>query len=164
MRRFHLARAAIFASVARFGENVVPLLRFWRGDGLGIWPEANFFSKNRGFRRWSDWGKRSCFHKTGSFRMGLFMFFPVIVSIGLGFSRASFLRRQDGLLPASRPPSEPSFSRRTGWARFLWPAGQASSGRPPPGSIRRCREPKPFPSTSDRWWRNGGFCFPAANG
>jgi hypothetical protein len=67
------------------------------------------------------------------------------------FPAVNLPRRRDGLLLASWPPSEASFSRQTGWLQFLWPADQASIDRPPPGSIRRCREPKPSPSANDRF-------------
>src|ERR1039457_4605443 len=46
----------------------------------------------------------------------------MVHDVGLRFSVVTFPRRRDGLLAASWPPSEPSFFRQTGWARFLQPA------------------------------------------
>src|ERR1039457_3686883 len=89
------------------------------------------------------------------------MVIVMVYDVGLRFSVVTIPRRRDGRLPANWPPSEPSFFRQTGWARFLWPAGRASIGRPLPGSIHRCRTSKPFPSASDRPRRvRSGFVWP----
>src|ERR1035438_5874038 len=86
-----------------------------------------------------------------------------VLSLFVFFS-GNLLHRRDELLPACWPQSEPSFFRQTGWTRFLWPAGRASIGHPPQGSIHTCRAPKPFPSASDRPLRDAASWLPAASG
>src|SRR5271165_7005239 len=61
---------------------------------------------------------------------GVGLFIVLVFSVGWHFSVVNFPRQRDGLLAASWPPAEPSFCRRTDWARIPWPADQASIGRP----------------------------------
>ena len=63
-RHFHLARAAIFTQVARFGKNIVALFGFWMGQRfvvLGL-QRMNCLHKNRRGRRGREF-VGGCFHK-----------------------------------------------------------------------------------------------------
>ena len=64
LRRFHLARAAILPQVAGFGKNVVPLFRFWLGNGFIVIGSGlvHGLRKNWGLRRSRKFGG-GVFHK-----------------------------------------------------------------------------------------------------
>ena len=64
MRCLHLARAAILPQVSGFGKNVVPLFRFWLGNGFIVIGSGlvHGLRKNRSLRRSRKFGG-GVFHK-----------------------------------------------------------------------------------------------------